>query len=483
MLILVNVVPQSDATVANDGDYYQKQTTGLCGDNIRWTYDPSSKVLTISGAGKMWDAGSNGLWPYDPSHLMKTYYKISHIEMKGNITSIGDYVFKLTSAKTIKLPDTLESIGNNAFDGSYITSIEFPNSLKTVSNNAFTNCTNLSSIVFPSSMESIPFEINNFKNLKNVKLPDNLIDYDGFDGCINYIPDFSNCHLLESVTIRNIGHSDIFSIPNTVKVVNVMAPVVSSIKLGSNVSEFKSTCFSPESITVDPSNPYLNVNDGVLYTKDMKILVFYPSGKLNSTYAVPDSVETIVAMKNNNLKSLTVSSNIGAATNIQLKNLEVLNIPANTKKYITLPNELACVPIDYETTRIIENGTVIKYYSKYIDSIEATKLSDETYKIHINYNTDVEVKSIRIGSQFNSNDIQISNNNDFILNADISDYCKAYLSIETGEEDEVPPAEYQPKNEQSLWSMFTKGAAIVIVIIAVIGGAIGTTTYYLIVIR
>ena len=76
LLILVNVVPQSDATVANDGDYYQKQTTGLCGDNIRWTYDPSSKVLTISGAGKMWDAGSNGLWPYDPSHLMKTYYKI-----------------------------------------------------------------------------------------------------------------------------------------------------------------------------------------------------------------------------------------------------------------------------------------------------------------------------------------------------------------------------------------------------------------------
>ena len=44
---------------------------------------------------------------------------------------------------------------------------------------------------------------------------------------------------------------------------------------------------------VDPANEYFVAVDGVLFTKDMKTLLSYPVGKTNSTYTIPNGVETI----------------------------------------------------------------------------------------------------------------------------------------------------------------------------------------------
>lgn len=476
-----------EAYEANDGDYYYKETTGICGDNVKWTYDKSSRILTLSGTGSMYDAGPDGLWPYNSQHLMKNYYKISHIEFKGSITHIGQRVFAYTSVETIKLPDSLESIGKEAFFQSKLTSIEFPNTLKKVSGDAFSNCKNLISIKFPSQMESIPFSIKDNPSLKTVCLPDNLRNFNGFDGCTSYVPDFSNCHSLESVTINKIGNCKMLIIPNTVRDVSICYPVVSSIKLGSNVSTFKTQCLSPDYVSVESSNPFLVVSEGTLYTKDMKTMVYYPSGKTDSSFTIPESVETIINMSNNNLKSLTVTKNVEGCDQIKLNNLEILNIPSNLKKFSSLPGRIACVPIDYSNTGYIKDGILLKYYSKYIDSVVATKISDGSYKIHINYNTDIQVNSIRVGSQYNYNDIQESEGNDFILNTDASDYLKVYLSIDTGEGDESPPAEYESGNDKSIWDtivggVYTSSIAIIVIILLLAGGG-GGAAYYILVVR
>ena len=54
-----------------------------------------------------------------------------------------------------------------------------------------------------------------------------------------------------------------------------------------------SSMLQVEAIEAAPDNPYFAVEDGVLYSKDMKTLVSYPSGKDEDRYVIPDGVVTV----------------------------------------------------------------------------------------------------------------------------------------------------------------------------------------------
>ncbi len=124
-------------------------------------------------------------------------------------------------------------------------------------------------------------ELPNKTTIKEVEIPD---EYDGLP--VTEIADFAGCNL-ENVEVITIGK-------------NVQ-------KIGSWAFENnqKLKCF-----VVDPENEYYCSVDGVLFTKDMKQLLFYPLGKdveevektdsngkkqkvKSSRYTVPDGVEII----------------------------------------------------------------------------------------------------------------------------------------------------------------------------------------------
>lgn len=71
------------------------------------------------------------------------------------------------------------------------------------------------------------------------------------------------------------------------------------ITIGKNVREIGDWSFTSdtalEEFVVHPKNQNFVSIDGVLYTKDMKTLLFYPAGKQeqDGTFTVPDSVEVI----------------------------------------------------------------------------------------------------------------------------------------------------------------------------------------------
>lgn len=44
---------------------------------------------------------------------------------------------------------------------------------------------------------------------------------------------------------------------------------------------------------MDPENEYFTSIDGVLFDKEVKTVIAYPGGKADTTYQVPDGVETI----------------------------------------------------------------------------------------------------------------------------------------------------------------------------------------------
>ncbi|MDE5883525.1 MAG: leucine-rich repeat domain-containing protein [Oscillospiraceae bacterium] len=74
-----------------------------------------------------------------------------------------------------------------------------------------------------------------------------------------------------------------------------------------------SYCFALEKIHVAPGNHYYMDIDGVLFSKDQKILVTYPAGKLDQSYFIPDSVTRIGEMAFyycDSLLSVTIPNNV-----------------------------------------------------------------------------------------------------------------------------------------------------------------------------
>ncbi len=101
---------------------------------------------------------------------------------------------------------------------------------------------------------------------------------------------FRQCQILRSVTIPE-GITGIH--PNTFFDCNNLE----SVHLPKSMRTFSGSCFascnSLKEVTVDPDNPWFCSVDGVVYTKDRKELVFYPSGKVNEEFVIPEGCSVI----------------------------------------------------------------------------------------------------------------------------------------------------------------------------------------------
>lgn len=114
----------------------------------------------------------------------------------------------------------------------------------------------------------------------------------------NIIPDYgfnkypwdSYSDDIKCVTIEN-GitkiPADLFSYKEYIETISIPESVSS---IGDNAFFY---CLSLKSITVDVNNPYYATNDGVLFDKEFITLFYYPCGKQNLTYNVPNTVEEI----------------------------------------------------------------------------------------------------------------------------------------------------------------------------------------------
>ncbi|MBQ9745065.1 MAG: leucine-rich repeat protein [Clostridia bacterium] len=136
---------------------------------------------------------------------------------------------------------------------------------------------------------------------------------------------------------------------------------VKHIEAGLGVS-MGSTKFSLEYIGVDPKNPKYKSVDGVLYSKDGKNLVRYPTNKIDESFAIPDGVTSIHQLafyRCENLKSITIPdgvTSIGIGAFNQAVSLESIVIPdtvkkieraafykCNSLKSVTLPNSIEAI--------------------------------------------------------------------------------------------------------------------------------------------
>ncbi len=188
-------------------------------------------------------------------------------------------------------------------------------------------------------LKSAKMEIEEYKELSYVVLNNDTVQIVKYDGNKkNYtVPSkidgkpvavigshaFSSCPELESLTIpgsvRDIHECAVAYCPKlkklTVKDGDLKAldsmdiyccRNLETVSLPDNVSSFTFLydCTAVEKVTFNSKNPYYKTYDGVVFSKDLDTLVYYPPGKTDTHYVVPSDVKEILRTAFNHAKNL-----------------------------------------------------------------------------------------------------------------------------------------------------------------------------------
>lgn len=227
--------------------------------------------------------------------------------LPANSVAVPDSMFDgCSKLAEFVIPDSVHTIGNSAFaECSSLREILIPSSVTTIGKQAFFGCGSLTEIVLPDSVEFIGFQaFYSCSQLCDVALGNgiNALEADMFGYCINLT------EITIPATVTSIGERVFgfctglvrITIPDGVSTIseNVFSGCekLESITLGENVSVIKDELYGCSSLIkfeVDTENAYYTALDGVLYTKDEKVLLKYPQGKKDICFEVPDFITRI----------------------------------------------------------------------------------------------------------------------------------------------------------------------------------------------
>ncbi len=130
--------------------------SGTCGENLTWTLNTETGVLTISGTGDMYDYTYN-----DPAPWYELRAGVTEAVIEEGVTSIGAYAFRsLSSLVSVSIPSSCKSIGTFAFDYcSSLASADLPEGVESIGRFAFNLCYALSSVHIPASLTDLDYGV------------------------------------------------------------------------------------------------------------------------------------------------------------------------------------------------------------------------------------------------------------------------------------------------------------------------------------
>ncbi len=114
--------------------------SGMCGENVSWSFDPDTGVLTISGTGKMYDYGYDRSEPDKLSPFVSDD-SIQKVIFEEGITYIGENTFNMNDNLTeVIIPGTVKKIGSAAFGYCGFDEINIPEGVESLDSESFFCC-------------------------------------------------------------------------------------------------------------------------------------------------------------------------------------------------------------------------------------------------------------------------------------------------------------------------------------------------------
>ena len=240
-LLLSLTMLLSILSVVDFSAYADTLTTGKCGDNVTYSLDTSTGVLTINGEGDMENYNYN-------NYKNNPFYKKSNIKtviIKNGVTSIGSYAFEdCTSLTSVTIPNSVTSIGDWAFDGcTSLTSVTIPNSVTSIGSSAFRYCTSLANITIPDSVINILDNVFIYcDSLTSIEVSGNNKNYSSVDGVL------FNKDKSELITYPAGKTDSEYAIPNDVTSIGSCAfdgcTSLTSVAISDSVTSIGSSAFS-----------------------------------------------------------------------------------------------------------------------------------------------------------------------------------------------------------------------------------------------
>ncbi|MBO7519174.1 MAG: leucine-rich repeat domain-containing protein, partial [Clostridia bacterium] len=213
LIIILSLIIVLSAICAIPFTVFAATYSGNCGENVIWSFNTSSRILTISGSGEMCD-----YYGTDHAPWLRMYPEVESIIIEDGVTSIGNYAFyDLYMLKSVIIPDSVTCIGDWAFEScDRLNSVTIGNSVTRIGVKAFANCRCLSSAAITDSVTEIcKYAFDNCDSITTVTIPDSVVSIGewAFGGCNslvdvsigNSLADISPDAFCRSTAIENIS--------------------------------------------------------------------------------------------------------------------------------------------------------------------------------------------------------------------------------------------------------------------------------------
>ena len=229
------------------------------------------------------------------------------------VKAIGGRAFYGKDIQSVTLPDTVESIGKRAFGGcASLTSVQLPTALRAIEDEAFSGCTQLRTLSLPLQLEKIgKGAFANCTQLQRLALPASLttLGAGAFAYCdaLCVTLDAANTtFIVEEGALYDAGRQTLyrydalrddetFTVPDGVQTIDLHAftgcPALKSVFLPQSVRTMEDAfyrCEALEQVQVAAANTVFHSRQGVLYQSNPEVLWYYPCGKPDAQFALPE---------------------------------------------------------------------------------------------------------------------------------------------------------------------------------------------------
>lgn len=315
-----------------------------------------------------------------PSCCFTLCRNLKTVLLPQNLKYIEKLAFDMSAITYLDIPNSVERIRKTALSRNSLQIAKLPKNLKILDDRVFAGCKELVTLDLSMARSIHKKTISGCSKLREFLCDEGNDSFSAIDGILYdkhgvllkcppayasdvlYVPDGTKT--IDLAFDSNICLKEVF-LPESLEEIKRGAfyhcEKLESVHLGKycKTIDLFDYCFNVNHITIDEENPYLRSIDDVVFSKDMRTLIYYPRGKTEKQYIIPDGVEEIAkeafafvqveevvlpntlriisssAFENSKLKRINIPQSVEliGTSSFAFCQLEKIEIPSNTLIY------------------------------------------------------------------------------------------------------------------------------------------------------